>query len=118
LETSEVQVVGVGFVDFRQSEINLQFKPKALHEQFLKIAQPFAIEGPLSKPELRLTGHPVAGAATEILAFPFNLLEAIVQPEATDPNRVPCRVIVSAKEGQVPAGGPGVLAPLFGNPFH
>jgi hypothetical protein len=40
LETDDVQVVGVGFVDFRQEDVNLRFKPKALREQFVKIAQP------------------------------------------------------------------------------
>jgi hypothetical protein len=69
LETDDVQVVGVGFIDFRQSEVNLQFKPKALRKQFIKIAQPFAIRGPLAQPQLRLTGAPVAGAVVEVLAF-------------------------------------------------
>ncbi len=93
LETKNVQVVGVGFIDFRKDTIDLRFKPRALHEQFIKIVQPFAIAGTLSKPHLRLTGHPVAGAVTDVLAFPFNLLETIVQPEGNEPGRVPCHVV-------------------------
>ena len=82
MKTDNVQVVGVGFIDFRGNEVNLAFKPKALRQQFIKIAQPFAIRGPLSHPQLKLTGAPIAGAVVEVLAFPFNLLGTIVQPGA------------------------------------
>ena len=93
LETNDVQVVGVGYIDFQQSEVNVRFKPQALHQQFFKIAQPFAVRGPLSRPRLSLTGSPVTGAVTEFLAFPFNLLQTIVQPATNTPGRVPCRII-------------------------
>ena len=96
METNDVQVVGVGFMDFRSDSIDLRFKPKALREQFLKIAQPFAIQGALSHPRLRLTGAPVAGAVTDVLSFPFNLLGTILQPDAKEPGRTPCRVVHSA----------------------
>ncbi len=103
METDDVQVVGVGFIDFRAKEVNLRFKPKALRQQFIKIAQPFAIQGPLSHPQLRLTGAPVAGAVVEVLAFPFNLLDTIVQPGAKDKGRAPCRVIqTAARNGVLP----------------
>lgn len=105
-------MVGVGFIDFRQSQVNLRFKPQALHPQFIKIAQPFAVSGPLSHPRLRLTGAPVAGAVVEVLAFPFNLLGTIVQPKANEPGRVPCRIIHTAASRA--AGGPlglGILGP-------
>ena len=88
METLEVQVVGVGYVDFRKDYLDLRFKPRALREQFLKIAQPFAIQGPMKKPRLRLTGAPVAGAVTDVLSFPFNLLETVLQPDAKQPGRV------------------------------
>ena len=97
METDDVQVVGVGYIDFRQSEVNLQFKPKALRQQFIKIAQPFAIKGSLNHPQLRLTGAPGAGAVVEVLAFPFNLLNTIVQPGPHDPGRAPCRVIQTSQ---------------------
>ena len=111
LETSDVQVAGVGFIDFRQNEVNLRFKPQALRQQFMKISQPFAIRGPLSRPQLRLTGAPVAGAMVEVLAFPFNLLETIIQPKASEPGRVPCRIIHTASASTSSLLGLGLLGP-------
>jgi len=99
LETDDVQVVGVGFIDFRQNEVNLQFKPKALRQQFIKIAQPFAVRGPLTHPQLRLTGAPVAGVVVEVLAFPFNLLDTIVQPGTNERGHVPCRIVQTSRNG-------------------
>ena len=91
-ETTNVQVIGLGFIDFRQDNIDLRFKPQALQKQFIKVAQPFAISGKLSSPTVTLGGSPVAGAATGVFAFPFNLLGTIVLPKAEAPGRVPCRV--------------------------
>ena len=122
METLEVQVVGVGYVDFRKDYLDLRFKPKALREQFLKIAQPFAIQGPMSKPQLRLTGAPVAGAVTDVLSFPFNLLGTILQPDARQPGRVPCRVVhaTAGRPGNAQKGGimgGGILKlPFVGRP--
>jgi AsmA family protein len=128
LETNDVQVVGVGYIDFRQSEVNLQFKPQALHKQFFKIAQPFAVRGPLSHPRLSLTGSPVAGAVTEVLAFPFNLLQTIIQPAANTPGRVPCRIIHTSTAQNGPLGlgllkksspilNPPLLGPILKKPL-
>jgi len=100
--------------------VNLRFKPKALRQQFIKIAQPFAIQGPLSHRQLRLTGAPVAGAVVEVLAFPFNLLDTIVQPGPRDKGRAPCRVIQTSRTAggllNLPIGGQGPLlnGPLLG----
>jgi hypothetical protein len=127
LETHDVQVVGVGYIDFRQSEVNLRFKPQALHQQFFKIAQPFAVRGPLSHPRLSLTGSPVAGAVTEVLAFPFNLLETIIQPAANTPGRLPCRIIHTRTQGgplglgllkkSSPILNPPLLGPILKKPL-
>ena len=121
METDDVQVVGVGFIDFRANEVNLQFKPKALRQQFIKIAQPFAIRGSLSHPQLRLTGAPIAGAVVEVLAFPFNLLDTIVQPGPREPGRAPCRIIQTSRTAggllNLPLGGkqgPLLNGPLLG----
>lgn len=117
LETRNVQVVGVGYLDFRQDTVNLRFKPQALQKQFIKVAQPFTIEGKLNNPKVGLTGSPVAGAVVGAFAFPFNLLETIVQPHAQAPGRVPCRVVHTAKTGgratTEPHGGPLGLG-IFG----
>jgi hypothetical protein len=99
LETKNVQVVGVGTIDFRADAINLHFKPQALQKQFIKIAHPFAIQGKLGNPSVKLTGAPVAGAVVGTLASPLNLLATIVQPKAGTPRRVPCRVVQTAKQG-------------------
>lgn len=99
LETRNVQVVGVGYVDFRRNAIDLRFKPQALRKQFIKIAQPFAIRGSLSSPKVALTGSPAAGAVVGAIAFPFNLLDAIVQSKAETPGRVPCRVVQASQQG-------------------
>ena len=89
--------------------MNLRFQPKALRQQFIKTAQPFAIQGPLSHPQLRLTSAPVAGAVVEVLAFPFNLLDTIVQPGPRDPGHTPCRVIQTSRTAggllNLPIGG-------------
>jgi AsmA-like C-terminal region len=111
LETYDVQVVGVGLIDFRQSELNLRFKPQALRPQFVKIAQPFAIRGPLSHPQLRLTGAPVAGAVVEVFAFPLNLLETIVQPQANELGRIPCHITYTASASASGPLGLGILGP-------
>jgi AsmA-like protein len=98
LETRNVQVVGAGSIDFRADTIDLHFKPQALQNQFIKIAQPFAIQGKLGNPSVRLTGAPVAGAVVGTLAAPLNLLATIVQPKAGTPGRVPCRVTQTATQ--------------------
>ena len=98
-----MQVVGVGSIDFRSDTVDLRFKPQALQTQFIKIAQPFAIQGKLGNPSVKLTGAPVAGAVVGALASPLNLLATIVQPKAGTPGRVPCRVVQSAQGGGTPA---------------
>jgi hypothetical protein len=98
LETRNVQVVGVGSIDFRSDRIDLRLKPQALQQQFIKIAQPFAIQGKLGSPSINLTGAPVAGAAVGTLASPLNLLATIMQPKAGTPGRVPCRVTRTATQ--------------------
>jgi hypothetical protein len=120
LETKNVQIAGVGYIDFRRSEIDLRFKPQPLQRQFINVAQPFAISGALASPRVRLTGAPVAGAVVGILAFPFNLLDTIVLPRAEDPRRVPCQVrrVSGAQRASAPAvqqrrGGPLGLG-IFG----
>jgi hypothetical protein len=92
LETSDVQVVGVGYADFQRDQVDLRFKPQALQPQFLKIAQPFAIKGALGSARVTLTGAPLAGAVTDVIAFPFNLLETIIQPTGDALRRIPCHV--------------------------
>ena len=99
LETENVQVVGVGYIDYRTNAIDLRFKPQTLRRQFIQTAHPFAIQGKIGSKSVRLTGTPVAGAVTGVLAFPFNLLGTIVQPRAETPGRVPCRVVQSAQQG-------------------
>jgi len=98
METRNVQIVGVGSIDFRADTIDLHFKPQALQQQFIKIAQPFAIQGKLGNPSVKLTGAPVAGAVVGTLASPLNLLATIVQPKAGAPGRVPCRVTRTATQ--------------------
>jgi hypothetical protein len=102
METDDVQVVGVGFIDFRQSEVNLQFKPKALRQQFIKIAQPFAISGP-ARPSAAAADRQSRGRRRGRGAgLP-------VQPARHDSSagkrragaRAPCRVIQTARN----AGG-------------
>lgn len=92
LETSAVQIVGVGYVDLRRDAIDLRFKPQALRRELINTAQPFAVQGPLDSPALRLKGAPVANALAGTIAFPFNVLDGIVQPRADAPGRVPCQV--------------------------
>jgi uncharacterized protein involved in outer membrane biogenesis len=99
LETENVQVVGVGYIDYRANTIDLRFKPQALRRQFIQTSHPFAIQGKIGNKSVRLTGTPAASAVTGVLAFPFNLLGTIVQPRAGTPGRVPCRVVQSTQQG-------------------
>ena len=92
LETTNVEVAGAGFIDFRQSQISLAFKPQALQRKFVSAAQPFAITGQLQSPRVVLTGAPVASTVAGVLAFPLNLLKTIVLPGPQDPGRVPCGI--------------------------
>lgn len=103
METNQVQVVGVGYVDFRANAIDLRFRPQALRPQFIKVAQPFALRGSLSHPQLNLTGSPSTGAMAEVLAFPFNLLGTIILPSSDTPGRRPCHIIHTTQR----AGGGG-----------
>ena len=123
LETKNVQIAGVGYIDFRRSEIDIRFKPQPLQRQFINVVQPFAISGTLASPRVRLTGAPVAGAVVGILAFPFNLLDTIVLPRAEEAGRVPCQVrrVSGAQRASSPAvqqrlrrGGPLGLGILGG----
>ncbi|MGB6968779.1 MAG: AsmA family protein [Methyloceanibacter sp.] len=109
LETRNVEIAGVGFIDFRQSAIDLRFKPQALQRQFIRTAQPFAISGPLQNPRVTLGGNPAVGAVAGVVAFPFNILNNIVMPGANEPGRVPCRLT------QTP-GRPDVNAPAASPP--
>ena len=99
LETGNVQVVGVGAIDFRANTIDLHFKPQALRKQFIKTAHPFSIQGKLGSAKVKLTGAPVAGAVVGTLASPLNLLSSITQPRAGTAGRVPCRVVPAAPQG-------------------
>jgi hypothetical protein len=114
LETRNVQVAGVGYIDFRGDQVNLGFKPQALQRQFIKIAQPFAIQGKLGSPKVSLTGAPVAGAVVGTLASPLKLLATIVQPRAGTPGRVPCKIVRTAAPGgsASPAAGSRSRGPL------
>jgi len=102
METNQVQVVGVGYVDFRADTIDLRFRPQALRRQFINVARPFAFQGSLSHPRLAITGT-TSRAMTEVLAFPFNLLGTIILPSAGTPGRRPCHIIHSTQR----AGGGG-----------
>ena len=113
LETNNVQVVGVGTVDFRANTIDLHFKPQALRKQFIKTAQPFSIQGKLASAKVTLGGAPVAGAVVGTLASPLNLLSAITQPRAGTPGRVPCRVVhAKPQSGQATTTKPRRGGPL------
>ena len=37
LETSDVRPVGVGYVDFRDDQVHLMFKPQALQPAFIRV---------------------------------------------------------------------------------
>jgi AsmA family protein len=115
LETENVQVVGVGYIDYRANTIDLRFKPQALRPQFIQTAHPFAIQGNIGSKSVRLTGTSVTSAVTGVLAFPFNLLGTIVQPRADTPGRVPCRIVQSGQQG---AGGAATTTrPRSGGPL-
>ena len=97
LETREVQIVGVGYVDLRRDVLDLRFKPQPLRQKLIDVTQPFVIQGNLKHPQIHLTGAPIANAVAGTFAFPFNLLDSIVQPRAGTPGRVPCRVTYTAE---------------------
>lgn len=97
LETREVQIVGVGYVDLRRDVLDLRFKPQPLRQKLIEVTQPFVIQGNLKHPKIHLTGAPIANAVAGTFAFPFNLLDSIVQPRAGTPGRVPCRVTYTAE---------------------
>lgn len=107
METNQVQVVGVGYIDFNADVIDLRFRPQALRRQFINVARPFAFQGPLSHPRLTLTGT-TSRAMTEVLAFPFNLLGTIILPSAGTPGRRPCHIIHPTQR----AGGGNTRGPL------
>jgi hypothetical protein len=106
METNQVQVVGVGYVDFRANAVDLRFRPQALRPQFINVARPFAFQGSLSHPRLALTGT-TSRAMTEVLAFPFNLLGTIILPSSDTPGRRPCHIIhTTQRAGGGNTGGP------------
>lgn len=114
LETENVQVVGVGYIDYRSNTIDLRFKPQALRRQFIQTSHPFAMQGKIGSKSVRLTGTPAASAVTGALAFPFNLLATIVQPRAETPGRAPCRVVQSVQQG---GGGTTATRPRSRGPL-
>ncbi len=122
LETRNVEVAGAGFIDFRQSQIGLAFKPQALQRKFVRTAQPFAITGTLQSPRVVLTGSPVASAVAGTLAFPLNLLKSIILPGAGDPGRVPCGITRGGAGANSQTARPRTRAPfglgLLGGPRH
>ena len=92
----EVQFAGMGYVNFQRDTIDLRFEPQPLKKQLIEVTQPFCIQGSLDHPEVRLEGAPVANALAGALAFPFNILDDIVQPKAGEVEHVPCKVIHTA----------------------
>lgn len=115
METNQVQVVGIGYMDFNADVIDLRFRPQALRRQFINVARPFALQGSLSHPRLSLTGT-ASRAMTEVLAFPFNLLGTIILPSAGTPGRRPCHIIHTTQRAGAGgnAGGPLGLGILGG----
>ena len=112
-QTREVQIVGVGYVDLRRDAIDLRFKPQPMRRELIKVTQPFAIQGRLSHPQLRLEGAPVLSAVAGTLAFPFNALDRIIQPRADAPDRRPCQIIrTSTRESREAERGRGGRGPL------
>lgn len=114
LETENVLVAGIGYVDYRANTIDLRFKPQALRPQFIQTAHPFAIQGQIGSKSVRLTGRPAASAVVGVLAFPFNLLGTIVLPRADTPGRVPCQIAQPAQQrgGRAPATQQRSRSPL------
>ncbi len=95
-ETKNVQAVGAGSIDFPKDQIDLRFRPRALQVQLLKVVQPFAIQGKLSDPTVRLTGTPVMGAAVDVLSVPLNLVGSMILPRPGGAGRAPCQPITAS----------------------
>jgi uncharacterized protein involved in outer membrane biogenesis len=108
METNQVQLVGVGYLDFNANVIDLRFRPQALRRQFINVARPFSVQGSLSHPRLALSG--TTRAMTEVLAFPFNLLGTIILPSAGTPGRRPCHIVQTTQ--RTSAGGGNAVGPL------
>ncbi len=96
LETREVQIAGVGYVNLRRETVDLRFKPQPLRRELIQVTQPFAIQGNLYHPTVHLKGVPVLNALAGSLAFPFNALDHIIQPRLGEVRHKPCEVIHTA----------------------
>jgi uncharacterized protein involved in outer membrane biogenesis len=82
LETENVQIVGVGSIDFRKSIINIKATPRAKRPEIAGVATPFTITGKLSNPKINLQeGAGTAKVVGETLLLPLSILGALFKSD-------------------------------------
>ncbi len=79
LDTPNILALGEGRIDLRNEFMDLRFSPRAKSRRLIAMSTPFALEGPLASPSVKLSS---AGAASrmagEVLLSPINLLGSLL----------------------------------------
>jgi peptidoglycan hydrolase-like protein with peptidoglycan-binding domain len=99
LDTTNVLATGEGDINLRQETIDIKVEPHTKKFRLIKLTSPFAIEGPLASPSVKLEGGNAGMALRmigEILLAPIHLLGSLLLPLVHDHGKDahnPCLVL-------------------------
>jgi uncharacterized protein involved in outer membrane biogenesis len=75
IDTPNVRALGAGTIDLDQEKIRIDVIPRGKSRRIVRLATPFSIEGPLSRPTVRVnTGGAVGRMLVGVAAEPINVL--------------------------------------------
>jgi uncharacterized protein involved in outer membrane biogenesis len=88
LDTTNVLATGEGDINLRQETIDIKVDPHAKKTRFIELTTPFAIEGSLASPSVKVE-RVTARMIGEILLAPINLLGPLLLPFVHDHGKDP-----------------------------
>jgi hypothetical protein len=98
LETTQVQLVAGGRVDFPADHLEIHFEPRPLRPGLMDVVTPFTISGPLAAPELE-TGPVLGRVFAETATLPVRPLGLLLKGLARrETDREPCVPLPAAGE--------------------
>jgi uncharacterized protein involved in outer membrane biogenesis len=103
LDTTNVLALGEGSIDLRDEIIDIKFKPHAKNRRLIETTIPFAIEGPLASPSVKVSStRATARMVEDVLLTPVRLLGDLlpfVHDHGKDPNN-PCLIRQAATQSR------------------
>ena len=80
LDTTNVRALGEGSIDLRDETIDIKVHLHAKKRRFIELTTPFAIEGPLASPSVKVSSvGATARMVEEVLLTPINRLGSLLR---------------------------------------